>query len=209
MRTPLAALLMVMATAHAHAQTPAQNPAQDAAPTTDPTQVRAGSYVLDAAHGKITWSVSHLGYSTYYGQITDVSGQADLDPKDPGKNRLTVTIGMGSINALNETLNRHLQGPDFFDTQKFPTATFTATLVEPTSPTTARVAGSLTLKGVTKPVAFDATFNRAGLNPIDKRYTVGFDGWAVIKRSDFGVNAFLPAIGDDVSLRLEGEFKAQ
>lgn len=204
-RTRLLALLLAagMQAAPALAQAP------EAGPTTDPTQVRAGTYSLDPAHGKITWSVSHLGYSTYYGQITDVAAQADLDPKEPGKSRLTVTIGMASINGLNDALNRHLQGPDFFDTQKFPTATFVATQVEPTSPTTARITGTLTLKGVAKPVTFDATFNQAGLNPIDKRYTVGFDGRTVIRRSDFGVSAFLPAVGDEVSLRLEGEFKAQ
>ncbi len=65
------------------------------------------------------------------------------------------------------------------------------------------------LRGVAKPVSFDATFNQAGPHPVDKLYTVGFDGWAVIKRSEFGVNAFLPLLGDEVSLRLEGEFKLQ
>ena len=177
-------------------------------PTKDPTQVRPGAYVLDPAHGKITWSLSHLGYSTYYGQITDVSGEATLDPKDPAKSRLSVTVRIDSVSGLNPKLDAHLKTPDFFDTQKFPTATFSATAVEPTSPTTARVVGDLTLRGVTKPVAFDATFNQAGLSPVDKKYTVGFDGRAVIKRSDFGINAFLPILGDEVTLRLEGEFKA-
>lgn len=190
------------------ASLPAQ--AADPAPalTTDPTQVRAGAYVLDAAHGKITWSVSHLGFSTYYGQITDVAAEATLDPWEPARSRLSVTIGVASINGLNERLNAHLQTPDFLDTAKFPTATFTSTSVEPTGPTTARVSGELTLRGVTRPVAFDATFNQAGVNPVDKKYSVGFDGRTVLKRSDFGVNAFLPALGDEVTLRLEGEFKA-
>jgi polyisoprenoid-binding protein YceI len=176
--------------------------------TSDPTQVRAGAYRLDPAHGKITWSLSHLGFSTYYGQITDVSGEATLDPKEPGKSRLSVTVGIDSVSGLNPKLDQHLKTPDFFDAAKYPTATFTATSVEPTSPTTARVNGDLTLRGVTKPVAFDATFNQAGLSPVDKRYTVGFDGRTVLKRSDFGINAFLPILGDEVSLRLEGEFKA-
>ncbi|AWN35236.1 YceI family protein [Methylobacterium radiodurans] len=177
-------------------------------PTSDPTQVRPGAYVLDPAHGKITWSLSHLGYSTYFGQITDVSGEATLDPKEPAKSRLSVTIRTDSVSGLNPKLDAHLKTPDFFDTQKFPTATFRATAVEPTGPTTARVVGDLTLKGVTKSVAFDATFNQAGISPVDKQYTVGFDGRAVIKRSDFGINAFLPILGDEVTLRLEGEFKA-
>ncbi len=181
--------------------------APSATPTTDPNQVRPGSYVLDSAHGKITWSVSHLGYSTYYGQITDVTARAELDPKAPAKSRIRVAIGIASVTGLNAELDGHLKGPDFFDAAKFPTATFVSTAVEPTSPTTARINGTLTLKGVEKPVSFDATFNQAGLHPVDKGYTVGFDGRAVIKRSDFGISAYLPLVGDEVSLRLEGEFK--
>jgi len=61
---------------------------------------------------------------------------------------------------------------------------------------------------VTKPVSLDATFNQAGTNLIDRRYTVGFDGRTVIKRSEFGISAFLPLVGDEVTLRIEGEFKA-
>ena len=200
-RTPILLALGLLLAAPAAAQ-------NADAPSTDPTQVRPGAYVLDPAHGKITWSLSHLGYSTYYGQITDVAGQAVLDPKEPAKSRLSVTVGIDSVSGLNPKLDAHLKTPDFFDTQKFPTATFTATAVEPTSPTTARILGDLTLKGVTKPIALDATFNQAGISPVDKKYTVGFDGRAVIKRSDFGINAFLPILGDEVTLRLEGEFKA-
>ncbi|KQT19536.1 hypothetical protein ASG40_01460 [Methylobacterium sp. Leaf399] len=200
MRLPVIALVL-LATAGARAQ-------EDAAPSADPTKVRAGAYVLDPAHGKITWSVSHLGYSTYYGQITDVAAKLDLDPKEPARSRLTATIGMASISGINAALDAHLRGPDFFAVAGFPAATFTGTGIEPTSPTTARVTGDLTLKGVTRPVAFDATFNQSGVNPIDRRYTVGFDGRAVIKRSEFGITAFLPAVGDEVTLRLEGEFKA-
>ncbi|WP_163607169.1 YceI family protein, partial [Klebsiella pneumoniae] len=73
-----------------------------------------------------------------------------------GKSRVTVTVRTDSVNGLNDRLNQHVKTPDFFDTAKFPTATFTTTSVEPTSPTTARILGDLTLKGVTKPIAIDA-----------------------------------------------------
>lgn len=177
-------------------------------PTQDPTQVRAGAYTLDADHGKITWSVGHLGYSTYYGQIAGLSAALDLDPKAPAKSRLSVTVPLSGVVTGNARLDQQLAGVDFFDTAKFPTASFAATGVEPTSPTTARITGDLTLHGVTKTVSIDATFNQAGTDPIDRRYTVGFDGWAVIKRSDFGITAYLPLLGDEVTLRIEGEFKA-
>ncbi len=186
----------------------AQGEPSAAGPSSDPTQVRPGRYALDPSHGKITWSISHLGYSTYYGQITDVAADATLDPHDPAKSKLSVTIDIGSVNGLNEKLNAHLKAPEFFDAQRFPKATYVSTSIEPTGPTTARVNGELTIKGTTRVVSFDATFNQAGINPVDQKYTVGFDGRAVIRRSDFGVSAFLPAVGDEVFLRLEGEFKA-
>ncbi len=179
-----------------------------AGPTQDPNQVRAGTYSLDADHGKITWSVSHLGYSTYYGQFTGVSATLDLDPKAPAKSRLSASIPLGGVLTGSAALERNLAGPDFFDTVRFPVATFTATGIEATSPTTARITGDLSLRGVTKSIVLDANFNQAGINPMDKRYSVGFDGRAVVKRSDFGINAFLPLLGDEVTLRIEGEFKA-
>ncbi|MFE1597825.1 YceI family protein [Methylobacterium sp. ID0610] len=202
-RATVLACLLLAAALPARAQETAAS-----APTTDPTQVRAGRYSLDSAHGKITWSLSHLGYSTYYGQITDVAADLSLDPKAPAQSRLGVRIGVASVNTLNDALNRHLRAPDFFDAEKFPTATFESRAVEPTGPTTARVTGDLTLKGVTKPLVLDVTFNQAGVHPVDKTYTVGFDGRAVIRRSEFGISAFLPVLGDEVTLRLEGEFKA-
>lgn len=183
--------------------------APEAAPSPDPTRVRAGAYVLDPEHGKVTWSVSHLGFSTYYGQFTGLTGTLDLDPKAPEHSRLSVSVPLGGLITGNARLDRHLASPDFLDAERFPTATFTATRVEATGPTTARITGDLTLRGVSRPLALDATFNQAGIHPVDKRYTVGFDGRAVVRRSEYGVNAFLPALGDEVTLRVEGEFKAQ
>ena len=62
---------------------------------------------------------------------------------------------------------------------------------------------------MTRPVRFTTNFNKAGVNPLDKKYTLGFDGYATIKRSDFGVSYALPAVSDEVQLHLEGEFKLQ
>jgi polyisoprenoid-binding protein YceI len=212
MRAPLAALmgalLLVSARAADNLPDNAGNAAASVTPSADPTQVRPGAYVLDPDHGKITWSVSHLGYSTYYGQFAGLSGTLTLDPKSPEASRLTVSVPLGGVITGSTRLNERLAAPDFFDTTKFPTASFTATKVEPTSPTTARVTGDLTLRGATRPIAMDATFNQAGIHPVDQRYTVGFDGRAVIKRSEFGISTLLPQVGDEVTLRIEGEFKA-
>jgi polyisoprenoid-binding protein YceI len=173
---------------------------------TDPAQVQAGAYVLDPDHGKITWSVSHLGFSTYRGQFTGVQAKLTADPKAPEMSTLAVTVAMDSVGTLNPELDKHLRSPEFFDVAKFPTATFKATKVAVTGKDTGTITGDLTLHGVTKPVTLQANFHQAGLFPMDKKYRVGFDAQATIKRSDFGIDAYLPLLGDTVTLDIEAEF---
>ena len=65
--------------------------------------------------------------------------------------------------------------------------------------------GTLSLRGVTHKLELDVTFNRAGLDPYDLRYTAGFSATATLKRSDFGMTKYLPNIGDAVQIRIEAE----
>lgn len=173
----------------------------------DPVQVQSGSYVLDPAHGKITWSVDHMGFSTYVGQFTDVAAELDLDVRNPSASKLDATVQTGSVGTFHDGLDQHLKTADFLDVAKFPSATFRATGIRLLDRDTAKIAGNLTLRGVTRPIEIEADFNQAGINPVDKQYSLGFDGEAKIKRSDFGVNYGLPFLGDEVTLHLEAEFK--
>lgn len=174
----------------------------------DPAQIQAGTYELDPAHSKITWSVSHLGFSTYVGQFAGGTGNLTIDPKSPQAAKLDVTVNTAAVGTLNKALDDHLKSADFLDVANHPTATFHATGVRLTGPSTADITGDLTLRGVTRPVVIKAVFNQSGVNPIDKTYSLGFDGEARIRRSEFGVAYGLPAVGDEVTLRLEAEFKA-
>ena len=90
---------------------------------------------------------------------------------------------------------------------KFPEASFRATGIRLVDRDTAKIAGNLTLRGVTRPIEIEADFNQAGINPVDKQYSLGFDGEAKIKRSDFGIAYGFPVLGDEVTLHLEAEFK--
>jgi polyisoprenoid-binding protein YceI len=175
--------------------------------TTSPATVQAGAYKLDPDHGKITWSITHFGYSTYIGQFATVNANLKLDPKNLGATVLDATIDTTSLGTLNPALDKHLKSPDFLDTAKFPTATFHATKVTQTGDKTADIAGDLTLHGVTKPVVLQAVFNQAGPNPMVKTYQLGFAGSAKIKRSEFGITSYVPAISDEVTLTLEAEFR--
>ena len=181
--------------------------AQSDALTQNPVEVRSGSYVLDPAHGKITWSVDHMGFSTYVGQFTDVAATLDLDVRNPSASTLSATIDTDSVGTLNDQLDSHLRTADFLDTANFPQAQFAATSIQLIDRDSAAITGNLTLRGVTRPVTIEADFNQAGINPVDQKYTLGFDGEATIKRSDFGIIYGLPMLGDEVTLTLEAEFK--
>jgi polyisoprenoid-binding protein YceI len=193
----LAAALVVSAAGAAQAQI-----------TTSPAAVQAGTYRLDPAHGKITWSVTHFGFSTYIGQFSHVDATLKADPKAPAASAVEVTVDTSSLGTLNSALDTHLKSKEFLDVAAFPQATFKSTKVTVTGPKTADIAGELTLHGVTKPVVVHATFNQAGVNPLDKKYEIGFAGTAEITRSEFGIKAYVPAISDQVTLTIEAEFKA-
>lgn len=184
--------------------------AQTAA-TENPAEVQAGTYKLDSSHGKITFSVNHLGFSTYKSQFHNVSADLTLDPANPSGSRLTATVPVADVAADSEGLRNHLQTADFFNAAQFPTATFVATsiVVDKDDASEAKVTGDLTLRGVTRPVVLDVEFKKAGPS-MGGAYRVGFDGETTIKRSDFGINYGLGAgLGDNVDLHIEGEFVKQ
>lgn len=174
----------------------------------EPAKIQAGTYRLDPAHSKITWSVSHFGFSTYVGQFAGATGGLTIDPKTPQTAKLDVTVNTAEVGTLNQRLDDHLKSADFLDVANHPTASFRASSVKLTGPRTADIAGDLTLRGVTRPITIKAQFNQSGVNPVDKTYSLGFDGEAKIRRSEFGVSYAVPAIGDEVNLRIEAEFKA-
>ena len=182
--------------------------AQDApaaAAASAPSQVRAGAYALDKAHAKIIWSTSHFGFSTYYGEFTDFDAKLNLDPANPANSKLSVTVQTASVNGHNPALEQHLQSADFFNVAQHPTATFVSTKVVPTGATTADVTGDFTMLGVTRPLTLKVTFNKAGEN-MAKTYVAGFSAEGVVKRSEFGMNYAVPAVGDEVKLTISGEF---
>ncbi|HEY0927594.1 YceI family protein [Brevundimonas sp.] len=185
--------------------------AAQAALTRVPSEVTAGAYKLDSDHGKITWSVSHLGFSTYTGQFVNVQAELSLNTSNPSASTLTATIPLTDVMTGSQGLNGHLQTADFFDTANHPTATFVSrsVTVDADDANEATVVGDLTLRGVTRPVTIEVEFNQAGPS-MGNTYKAGFDGEATIKRSDFGITYGIPmGLSDEVKLHLEGEFTLQ
>jgi polyisoprenoid-binding protein YceI len=195
----LAVFALMTAAPAAMAQTASKNPAT----------VKAGMYKVDPYHTQVTFTLSHFGFTEFSGMFAQASGTLSLNPAKPATDRLVVTIPTNSVMTTVPALTTELNNKDWFDTGKYPTATFTSTKVIRTGKTTATIDGTLTLHGVTKPIVLKARFIGAGVNPIDKAYTVGFSATGVIKRSEFGVKAYVPMVGDDVTVTLAGAFERQ
>ena len=175
-------------------------------PAGDLKKAEGGHYTIDKSHAKIVFSINHLGFSTYYGNLNDFAGSLDLDPAVPAKSALSVTINVAGIVTTNRALDKKLKSDAFFDVAKFPEATFKSTAIEVTGEGTGKLTGDLSLHGVTKPVTLDVTFNGSGTPPMTKIYVAGFDAVGTLKRSDFGIKNFVPLVGDDVKLLISCEF---
>ena len=170
--------------------------------------VQSGNYTLEPTHTEVMFGVGHFGFSTYYGQFPGTTGSLKLDSGNPAASQLDVSVPVANVWTASDKLTDELKSADWLDAKAFPAMTFHSTKITPTGPTTADVAGDLTLHGVTKPVVLHATFMQGGANPMDKKYELGFAGSAEILRSEFGIKSYVPAISDKVTLTLEAEFKA-
>ena len=173
----------------------------------DPATVKAGTYKVEPYHTQVAFSLSHFGLTEYSGFFSGASGTLTLDPGKPAADKLDVTIPVDSVLTTVPKLTGELKGDKWFDAAKYPTAEFVSTKVTLAGKASAIINGTLTLHGVTKPVSLKAHLVGAGLNPIDKAYTVGFSASGTIKRSQFGISAYVPYVGDDVRLTIAGAFE--
>ena len=171
-----------------------------------PSAVQTGRYDIEPTHTRVLFSVSHMGFTTWYGDFSGATGSLVLDPAHPDASRLQVSIPMAGLSTTNAKLDGELKGADWFDVARFPTASFRSTSVKVVGQGQADVTGDLTLHGVTRPETLRVSFNGAGQNPLSHAYTAGFEVRGQIKRSDFGVSKYVPVVGDNVDLIVSAAF---
>ncbi len=159
------------------------------------------TYVADSSHTFSRFSYSHFGYSTQQSRFNKNSGKVIFD-KAAKTGSVDITIDTKSIDTGNDTFNEHIQGEDFLDTAKYPTATFKSTKVIFEGDKPAKVEGNLTLKGVTKPVTLTVTSFQAMPHPMLKKDAIGANAYTVVKRSEFNAGKYAPYVGDEVRIDL-------
>jgi len=167
------------------------------------------TWTADPYHSRLGFTVTHLGIADVPGHFDQYDVNITANKADFSDAVVTLTVQTASINTRVEPRDNHLKSADFFDVAKYPTMTFKSTSIKRAGKDTYKLAGNLTLHGITKPVTVEMTYRGTTANPNANGAPVaGIQIKGTIKRSDFGVgNGFPPPmISDEVIIKADGEF---
>ena len=162
------------------------------------------TYNIDPKHTFPTYEVGHFGYSIQRGRFNKTQGRITLDTAAK-TGSAEVTMDAASVSSGVDKLDEHLRSEDFFGASKNPDITFKSSDFTFDGERVRQARGTLTINGITKPVTFEITHFKCGLNPMILRKVCGADMTANIKRSDFGMKYALPMLADEVLLRVNVE----
>lgn len=157
------------------------------------------TYVVDGSHTFPRFSYSHFGLSTQLSSFSNTSGKVVFDAQAKSGS-VDITIDMKSVNTGFADFNGHIQGEDFLDTAKYPTATFKSSRVIFEGAQPKAIEGVLTIKGVSKPVTLAVTSFLAMPHPMMKKPAIGANAHTTIKRSEFNAGKYAPYVGDEVRI---------
>ncbi len=174
----------------------------------------SGEYKLDLTHASIVWKVSHFGLSDYVGRFNQFDATINLDSENFSKSGVEVNIDTASLdtdypNPEKEDFNKTLIS-EWFKGGEFPSITFKSSELSELKDGRFTIKGEMTMLGKTLPVTLDAKLNGAMVShPFSKVPALGFSATTTIKRADWGVSKFIPAVGADVDVEIQAEFLQQ
>lgn len=167
-----------------------------AAVAATPFAAVAEPWSLDPMHATINFSVDHFGFSDVHGQFRKFDGEIDFDPENVEATEARFVIDVASFDTNLVARDEHIMSADFLDVENFPEIVFVSQSVSQTGEDTADITGEMTVHGVTKTVVFFASLNKIGDSPFDPSQKIaGFTITGEIDRTEFGIDAYAPAIG--------------
>ncbi len=169
-----------------------------------PALSEARDYRIDRSHAAVSFTVSHVGFSDTLGRFREFDADIRFDPDDPtaSDNRVEFVIQAASIDTDWERRDDHIRSSDFLDADAHPEIRFVSTSIEPLGDDAdgrpmVRLVGDMTMRGATRPAAFDVVMNRRG--EMRGREVIGFSATGTVDRTEFGID-FLPAIGAEIQV---------
>ncbi len=178
--------------------------------STNPQAAPKGKYKLDPSHTGILFCIRHNEIADYCGRFNTAAGSMAFNGAQPEKSSISIEIDMNSLDTPSDKLDGELKN-SFFETAKFPKATFKSTSIKVTGKNEGEITGDLTLHGVTKPVTLKTTFNGGKMHAFANTYVVGFSATTKLRHADFAFPdvAWRSFIGDEVTLYIETELLAE
>ena len=166
------------------------------------------TYTVDSSHTFPRFSYSHLGFSTQLSTFSKTTGTVVFDAQAK-TGAVDIVIDTTTVNTGSTDFNGHIQGEDFLDTAKFPTATFKSSKVVFAGDKPASIEGQLTIKGVSKPVTLTVSSFQAVPHPMMKVPALGANAFVTIKRTEFNAGKYAPYVGDEVRIDIAIEALAK
>ncbi len=169
--------------------------------------LKSGSYGLDKSHATVLFKVQHLGLSTYVGRFNQFDASLDFDPQQIEAAKLDAIIEIDSLDINDPDLKDDLMSGTWFAQKRYPQARFSTKSVRPISTSRFEFTGELDWRGVRKPISMIVEFHGGADNILTGKYTLGFSAKGSFKRSEFGMDEFIPLVGDEVSIEAYAEFQ--
>lgn len=166
--------------------------------------VAAETYTIDPNHTFPVFQANHLGYSVQHGRFNKTSGNITLDMAAK-KGSVDLTIETASLDMGFPLWDEHMAADGWFNTAKFPTMTFKSNKLVFKDGKVVAAEGDFTMLGVTKPLTVTVNGFICGDNPMNKKAMCGANIAGTIKRSDFGMSKYVPAISDDIKINVPVE----
>jgi polyisoprenoid-binding protein YceI len=170
------------------------------------------TWTIDPAHSEVQFKVRHLVISTVTGSFKNFEGKVESDKDDFSDAKISFSANVDSIDTNNEQRDGHLKSPDFFDAASHPKLSFASTSLTKKRGSVYTLKGQLTLKGVTKPVEFEADHGGVGKD-LYGNTVAAFEITGKINRQDFGLtwSALTEAggavVSDEIKLHINIELK--
>lgn len=167
------------------------------------------TYTVDPNHTQVAFNWNHVGFSTPGANFTQVSGTIQGNQDHPELSTVTITMPVKSLDTFVPLLNQHLiESGEFFKSKEFPDVTFKSTGMRDVNRDagTFKLVGNLTVNGITKEEVLDVKLNKAGPHPFyGDALAAGFNATTTVKRSDFGIDKYVPAVSDELAVRISLE----
>ncbi|MDQ6693436.1 MAG: YceI family protein [Chloroflexota bacterium] len=152
-----------------------------------PAGTKVATWKIDPGHSTVEFVAKHMMITSVRGRFPDVEGTIRFDEENIANSSVEATIQVATVTSGSEQRDQHLRTGDFFLVDEHPTFTFKSTRIEPKGSDEYKVTGDLTIRGVTKQITLDATFEGRNTSPWGAE-AIGFSATTTINRKDFGVN---------------------